>query len=96
MSDKAALIQALINQHLPTTIVEKYQTPDRLRQNENLVLGIAISSWAEWDGLRIMEVFAEALSDANFHTESSEVHHWIELLDDEAKWSEYWKYLQGE
>lgn len=67
MSTKAQRIQHLIEQELPESITAEYQTDDRLRENENSVLGVAISQWAEWDGIRITEVVVEALDDANFH-----------------------------
>lgn len=43
-------------------------------------LGIAISVWAEWDGLKIMRVFHAALEDANFHSEASQVDDMIEKV----------------
>lgn len=41
-------------------------------------LGIAISIWADWTGLTIMEVFANALEDANYHKQCEIVRGWIE------------------
>jgi len=31
-------------------------------------LGVLVSQWTEWDGAKIVEVFASALEDANYHT----------------------------
>jgi len=36
-------------------------------------LGVAISKWAEWEGNKIMETFASALEDSNYHTERAEI-----------------------
>ena len=36
-------------------------------------LGIAVSVWSKWDGLKVMRVFHAALEDANFHEEAAEV-----------------------
>lgn len=45
-----------------------YDAPTCQKKEEGL--GIAISRWAEWDGLSIMRVFRSALEDANFHDEA--------------------------
>lgn len=60
----------LVQQRVITDIQEKYRTPERREKNEDLVLGILISGFCDYDGLRIFRVFAEALDDANFHTEA--------------------------
>lgn len=93
MANDRAMIQALIDTLLPETISEKFQTEERLRKNENTTLGVAISIWTEWDGIRIMEVFEEALDDANFHSEAAEVAKWIELLKKDDM-TEYYAYME--
>jgi hypothetical protein len=36
-------------------------------------LGIVVSHYCEWDGLRILSAFEKALDDANFHAEAHKV-----------------------
>jgi hypothetical protein len=42
-------------------------------------LGLAISSWAEWTGEKILRVAIHALEDSNFHTEAEKIQ---EILDE--------------
>jgi len=44
-------------------------------------LGIRISQYLDFDGLRIMKVFLAALEDSNFHTEAGVVQEWIDELE---------------
>ena len=39
---------------------------------------VEISSWARWDGELILEVMLEALTDANWHTEVSEIRDYLQ------------------
>ena len=43
--------------------------PEEAERLEENGLGIIISHWTEWDGMKIMRVFRDALEDANFHSE---------------------------
>ena len=49
-------------------------------------LGIAIAHHYRWDGFSIMETFAEALEDANYHAHCATVRRWQEqeLKPDQA------------
>ena len=49
----------------------------RNRETETESLGAALSCHFAWDGIAIMEVFASALEDANFHAECAVVRGWI-------------------
>ena len=40
-------------------------------------LGCAIANFAGFDGIKIMRIFAEALEDANWHSECAQVRGWI-------------------
>jgi hypothetical protein len=55
---------------------KSFQDPSSATDPE--ALGILISNYYEWDGLRIMRAFQFALEDANFHTESAMV---MEMAD---------------
>lgn len=95
--NKRHAVQQLIDSLLPETIVSKFQTEDRLTENEDTTLGVAISVWTEWDALRIMRVFKEALEDANYHDTADEIEHWIYLLekDDSAEYDAYFQHLES-
>lgn len=46
--------------------------PDfQLAQTDETCLGMALSHFFQWDGVRIMDTAAEALEDANFHNEAA-------------------------
>lgn len=51
---------------------EEAQAPDEE------AIGVEISQFCDWDGIKIMKIFSAALEDANFHKESSIVDKWIE------------------
>ncbi len=53
---------------------DKFSTP-ATEVKDSEALGVAIASFFEWDGIRILETAIAALEDANFHTEAG-------LLDD--------------
>ena len=40
-------------------------------------LGCAIANFTGFDGIAIMRIFAEALEDANWHSECAQVRSWI-------------------
>ena len=58
---------------------ESFTNPDTATREE--ALGILISKWAEWDGQKIMDVFLNALEDANFHSFRSRL---LELWEKEV------------
>lgn len=58
-----------------------FQSADNLEQRENDGLGCAIAHYSGWNGLQIMQIFAAALEDANFHGECEKVRAWIENED---------------
>ena len=47
----------------------------------NATLGTMISGYCNWNSYSIMEIFAEALEDANFHDECAQVRKWMESDD---------------
>ena len=71
---------SLTNQALEALIkkqkYESFQNPDQHEDSD--ALGLLISHYFEWDGLRILETFYSALEDANFHTECVEVQRMID------------------
>ena len=56
-----------------TAFVKSYQEEQNPEDLVEEGLGLALSSWAEWDGGKLMRVFASALEDSNFHTEAEAV-----------------------
>jgi len=47
---------------------ESYLPEYRDKIPDEQVLGVMISTYAEWDGDNIMQIFTSALEDANYHT----------------------------
>ena len=60
---------------------EKYKRETNLEKRKMEGLGICISQYCEWDGLSIMQIFASALDDSNFHEEAAKVEEWIKSLE---------------
>jgi len=54
-----------------------FQNDANRKQRESDGLGCAIAHYSGWDGLQIMQIFAAALEDANFHSECAKVREWI-------------------
>jgi hypothetical protein len=80
MGNNTLLSRIGINQ-ARTSFVASYlaETPqDELTEKG---LGIALSAWAEYDGIKLMRVFREALEDSNFSTETAVVDGWIEAAE---------------
>jgi hypothetical protein len=48
---------------------------------EEEALGIVISHYFEWDGLKILKTLSYALEDANFHSENEIINGIIEKLE---------------
>jgi len=66
----------------------EFFTPEYIREADKYErqeqgLGIAISQWSEWDGLKILRVFRSALEDSNFHTEAAQVEEMIKKVEAE-------------
>lgn len=62
---------------------KKELTLDQIEQKENETLGVAISQWAGWNGVRVMRVFLEALSDSNYHREAEQVADMIKKAEED-------------
>jgi hypothetical protein len=69
--DTKNCIQTAAEFKAETAFTPEYCKPENLQERIVEGLGIAISQWAEWDGIKILEVFHAALEDANFHQEAS-------------------------
>ena len=41
--------------------------------SDEQVLGVMVSTYAEWDGDNIMQIFTSALEDANYHTLNAKI-----------------------
>lgn len=70
-------LEAIVTNRAETVYQADYITDDNLPERRIEALGTLISVWSEWDGVLIMQVFAAALTDANFHQESKQVHDMI-------------------
>lgn len=46
------------------------QTPEWL---DDEGLGISLSQWAKWDGVKLMRVFRSALEDCNYHRYAAKI-----------------------
>jgi len=77
------MIQTVAGYMAATAFVESYIHEDNLEEREENGLGIAISQWAEWDGLKILYVFHAALEDSNFHDEAEQVLEMIKAVENE-------------
>ena len=62
-------VKKLIKKTIKTRYVEEYQNsiPD------SEALGAIVSSYFEWDGVRILDCLQAALEDANFHSLNEEI-----------------------
>jgi len=67
-------LKSLIEAKKKSVFVKEYQ--DKATDAETL--GIMISQYYEWDGIKILETAFSALEDANFHTEATKVENMIE------------------
>lgn len=65
-------LQALIEERKRRSFTDPSQASDEE------ALGILISQHFQWDGYAIIRTFAEALTDANFHTEAEQALSWID------------------
>jgi hypothetical protein len=55
---------------------QKYNESVPLEERKIMAVGQLVSNYFEWDS-RILEAFQEALTDANFHTESAVIEGWV-------------------
>jgi len=52
---------------------ESYLPEYRDKIPDEQVLGVMVSTYAEWDGDNIMKIFTSALEDANYHTLNAKI-----------------------
>jgi hypothetical protein len=71
--DTTKSLQA-VAEHMATECFTPEYVQNHPQENREIEgLGIALVRWSQWDGLKLMHVFMEALTDANFHTEAGQV-----------------------
>lgn len=71
-----ALIQELLDTIKKNSFVAKYKAT-----NEE-AMGLLVSKFFEWDGVAILETSANALEDANFHTEAGQLFDMVKKYDE--------------
>jgi hypothetical protein len=81
MGNADRLIQEAADLKAATAFVTDFIRRDNLKERQVEGLGIAISQWSKWDGIKILHVFYSALSDANFHHEAEQVKKMIEEVE---------------
>lgn len=67
-------LKELIEEVKKESFMPEYQA----KVSDQEVLGIVLSKYFEWDGLKILEVASSGLEDANFHKEAALVDEMIE------------------
>ena len=67
------LLARITNQLTPKVDEDTIAFQDRQTHR----LGCAIANFTGFDGIAIMRIFAEALEDANWHSECAQVRGWI-------------------
>lgn len=75
--DIKSAINALAKERASEAFTEEFQST---ASEEALIeggLAMSISKWSDYDGCKIMRVFADALEDANFHSEAKTVREWV-------------------
>jgi len=77
------MIQTVAGYMAATAFTESHTREDNIEEREEEGLGIAISQWAEWDGLKILRVFSSALEDSNFDDEAKQVLEMIKAVENE-------------
>ena len=70
-------IKKILNQIKQKSFVEEYK--DKATDEE--AMGLLISHYFEWDGLKILKATYNALEDANFHTENEIIQGMIDKLE---------------
>ena len=65
--------ETIIKDQIPKLRRHYYEPGYRALASDEEILGIAIAHIMQWDGVRIMDVAARALEDANFHDASGQV-----------------------
>jgi len=63
------VLKLLIKDQINTSYMPEYR--GSIAESEGL--GLIISKYFKWDGVRIVQAFLSALEDANFHTERDKV-----------------------
>lgn len=62
-------LKDLINETIKQSFVKEYQSGVK----DSKALGVMIARYFEWDGIRILDSFQSALTDANFHSVSEKI-----------------------
>lgn len=78
------LLEQIAKQKAVECFVEEYITPDTQTNRELEGLGIALSQYTKWDGIKLMKILQYALTDANFHSEAVVVNNMIANCMNEA------------
>jgi len=74
------LTKALIRELLGT--IKKNSFVDGYKATDSEAMGLLVSHFFEWDGVAILETSAEALQDANFHTEAGQLFDMVKKYDE--------------
>lgn len=70
-------IKTILDAIKQESFVEGY----RAKATDAEAMGLLISKYFEWNGLEILAASADALEDANFHTEAAAVREMLEKLN---------------
>jgi hypothetical protein len=70
-------LKTLIQNQIRTSFTPEYQS----KATDEEALGLIVSHYFKWDGLRILKVCYAALEDANFHTENETIQALIDKLE---------------
>lgn len=76
-------LQSLAEHQSTACFVDSHIRPDNVEERQKEGLGMALAQWADWDGLKILQVCRAALEDANFHEETQTIKRLIETLEGE-------------
>ena len=72
-ADAMVMLNQIATREAEERFLPSFKTDYNFGERWNRGLGCAIAAHAGWDGIRIMETFAAALEDANFHGECAQV-----------------------
>lgn len=79
--EKTDLIEQAANIAARECFTAEYANTTDIETRKVEGLGIALSQWAEWDGLKLLKVLYAALEDSNFHTENESIQAMIDKLE---------------
>jgi len=77
-NEQSEQLSAIGEQTARTTFTADFQRRTSLEQLVEQGLGIALSRWSGWDGLKLLRVLYSALEDSNFHKAAEQVQEIIE------------------